>query len=293
MGDLAGGRLGAGRRRADLRHQGRQHRRGGQPEGRLHLAHPGHRPRRHPAQAAQLGPTLNVQISPTIDGVHPDVTFTGANSTVPWAVWYEEPNNLAPGAVAAAPNNLRVFAAKFVPDPAQGDRGGQWIPVGNGAGCAFQTGSEDPNACSLNKDPNANAENPNVAAGSLNPAAPDRALGGLARVDRDRPGQDLHQPARPGRERLPDLPRPQRGRQPERRPHQDGRRARPLLRRQRAARHLEGAGRERQAQHLRAHASPPAPAGSAGSGRRRRTCRSTRTRTPATPASAPSAARRS
>ncbi len=126
----------------------------------------------NPAQAAQLGPTLNVQISPTVDAVHPDITFTGANSTVPWAVWYEEPNNLAPGAVAAAPNNLRVFAAKFVPDPAQGDRGGQWIPVGNGAGCAFQTGSEDPNACSLNKDPNANAENPNVAAGSLNPAAP-------------------------------------------------------------------------------------------------------------------------
>jgi hypothetical protein len=125
-----------------------------------------------PAQAAGLGPTLNVQISPTIDGVHPDITFTGQNSTVPWAVWYEEPNNLPAGVEPSAPNNLRVFAAKFVPDTAQGDRGGKWVPVGNGAGCAFQTGSEDPGACALNKDPNANAENPNVAAGSLNPASP-------------------------------------------------------------------------------------------------------------------------
>jgi hypothetical protein len=121
---------------------------------------------------AGLGPTLNVQISPTVDGEHPDVTFTGANSTVPWAVWYEEPNNLPPGAVPAAPNNQRVFAAKFVPDAAQGDRGGKWIPVGNSPNCAFQPGSEDPGACLLNKDPNANAENPNVAAGSLNPANP-------------------------------------------------------------------------------------------------------------------------
>jgi hypothetical protein len=121
---------------------------------------------------AQLGPTLNVQISSTIDGEHPDITFTGQNSTTPWAVWYEEPNNLPPGATPAAPNNQRVFAAKFVPDPALGDRGGRWIPVGRGAGCAFQPAGEDPNACALNADPNANAENPNVAAGSLNPANP-------------------------------------------------------------------------------------------------------------------------
>jgi hypothetical protein len=125
-----------------------------------------------PAQAAQLGPTLNVQISPTVDAVHPDITFTGKDSTVPWAVWYEEPNNLPAGGVAAAPNNQRVFAAKFVPDATLGDRGGRWVPVGNGATCAFGTGAEDPNACALNKDGAANAENPNVAAGSLNPANP-------------------------------------------------------------------------------------------------------------------------
>jgi len=125
-----------------------------------------------PAQAAQLGPTLNVQISPTIDAEHPDITFTGKDSTVPWAVWYEEPNNLPAGTEPAAPNNQRVFAAKFVPDAALGDRGGRWVPVGNGTTCAFQAGGEDPAACALNKDANANAENPNVAAGSLNPANP-------------------------------------------------------------------------------------------------------------------------
>jgi hypothetical protein len=125
-----------------------------------------------PAEAPQLGPTLNVQISDTIDAVHPDITFTGPGSTVPWAVWYEEPNNLAPGATPAAPNNQRVFAAKFVPDPALGDRAGRWVPVGNGPGCVFQTGNEDADACALNTVGTANAENPNVAAGSLDPAKP-------------------------------------------------------------------------------------------------------------------------
>lgn len=119
---------------------------------------------------AGLGPTLNVQIGATIDGEHPDITFTGPGNTVPWAVWYEESNNLAPGATPAAPNNQRVFAAKFVPDATLGDRGGRWVPVGNSAMCAFATGSEDPNACELNDVATANAENPNVAAGSLDPA---------------------------------------------------------------------------------------------------------------------------
>ena len=125
-----------------------------------------------PAEAAQLGPTLNVQISNTIDAVHPDVTFTGAGSTVPWAVWYEEPNNLAPGVTPAAPDNQRVFAAKFVPDATLGARAGRWVPVGNGPGCVFQTGPENAEACALNAVGTADAENPNVAAGSLDPAKP-------------------------------------------------------------------------------------------------------------------------
>ena len=124
------------------------------------------------ADPAKIGPTLNVQISPTVDAVHPDIAFTGANSTVPWAVWYEEPNNLPPGTEPAAPNNQRVFAAKFVPDPTLGDRGGRWVPFGNAAGCGFIAGNEDPGACALNKDGSANAENPNVAAGALDPAKP-------------------------------------------------------------------------------------------------------------------------
>jgi hypothetical protein len=120
-------------------------------------------------QESAVGPSLNVEISPTRDAVHPDIAFTGANSTVPWVVWYEEP---AGGGPATSPDNQRVFAAKFVPDPAQGDRGGKWIPVGNSTSCAFSTASEDPNACSLNKVGTANAENPNVTAGSLDPAKP-------------------------------------------------------------------------------------------------------------------------
>jgi hypothetical protein len=59
-----------------------------------------------------------------------------------------------------------------VPDPAQGDRGGKWIPVGNSATCAFATANEDRDACSLKKVGSANAENPNVTAGSLDPAKP-------------------------------------------------------------------------------------------------------------------------
>jgi hypothetical protein len=121
---------------------------------------------------AGTGPTLNVQISKDVSGEHPDITFTGAGSTVPWAVWYEEPSNLPPNATPAAPNNQKVFAAKFVPDPTTGDRGGHWIPVGNAPTCAFSASSEDAAACLLNKDPSANAENPNVAAGSLDPAKP-------------------------------------------------------------------------------------------------------------------------
>ncbi|MDX6646659.1 MAG: hypothetical protein QOK40_2386 [Miltoncostaeaceae bacterium] len=120
-------------------------------------------------QEAAVGPSLNDEIGATRDAVHPDIAFTGPNSTVPWVVWYEEP---AGGAPQVAPENQRVFASKFVPDTAQGDRGGKWIPVGNSTACAFATANEDRDACSLNAVGNANAENPNVTAGSLDPTKP-------------------------------------------------------------------------------------------------------------------------
>jgi hypothetical protein len=131
--------------------------------------HPQGTDRGSAGQEAAVGPSLNDEISATRDAVHPDIAFTGANSTVPWVVWYEEP---AGGATPVAPENRRVFAARFVADPAQGDRGGSWIPVGNSTACAFATANEDRDACSLNKVGSANAENPNVTAGSLDPATP-------------------------------------------------------------------------------------------------------------------------
>lgn len=129
-----------------------------------------------------LDPSLN--IDPTRDGVEPDIAFTGTQDTVPWVVWYEQNNT----ATSPGPNQLRsnemVFAAKGVAD-AGADGGFHWQAVGNNAqgqldatgtapqnfgSCATDATHEE--ACSLNADPTVNAEDPRVAAGTMNPANP-------------------------------------------------------------------------------------------------------------------------
>src|SRR5213594_404982 len=126
-----------------------------------------------------IDPTLN--IDPTRAGVEPDIAFTGRNDTVVWTVWYEEGETKLDG----LRSNEMVFAAKAVANPAA-DGGFQWVAVGNGTAgqsnvldgsgahhfgpCAESEVNED--ACALNADTLADAENPRVAAGSLTPGQP-------------------------------------------------------------------------------------------------------------------------
>jgi len=133
-------------------------------------------------------PSLNVDPTrgdPTAGegGIEPDIAFTGKTATgvqdgVPWVVWYENG-----GTDLGLRTNELVFAAKGVPDVGA-DGGFHWQVVGNaGTGvldnsgathgfgaCAESQAAEG--ACSLNKDPAADAEDPRIAAGTMNPANP-------------------------------------------------------------------------------------------------------------------------
>jgi hypothetical protein len=121
-------------------------------------------------------PSLNVDT--TRNGIEPDIAFTGTDDKVPWVVWYETD----PGALGN--DNEQVFAAKGLDpnNPASPDHGGtadggiEWVAVGgNGgsgvldthAGCMTDLAHEQ--ACTLNKDPRADAENPRVASGTMTP----------------------------------------------------------------------------------------------------------------------------
>jgi len=126
-----------------------------------------------------MDPSLN--IDPTRAGVEPDIAFTGKDDKVVWTVWYEEGESKIPG----LRSNEMVFAAKAVANPSA-DGGFQWVAVGNGTAgqtnvldtsgankfgpCAAAAENED--ACSLNVDNFADAENPRVAAGTLTPGQP-------------------------------------------------------------------------------------------------------------------------
>jgi hypothetical protein len=154
----------------------------------------------------RLGADPSLNVDRTRDGVEPDIAFTGANDAVPWVVWYEQ-NNSADG----LRNNEMVFAAKGVapsvstPPTGPVDGGFNWISVGTGVGsvdgtsqgvldnsahggfCGQSLGNEA--ACSLNNNPDANAEDPRVAAGTMNSANPtvpwvawDEAFGGHQQV---------------------------------------------------------------------------------------------------------------
>ncbi|MBV8504731.1 MAG: hypothetical protein JOZ11_02810 [Alphaproteobacteria bacterium] len=118
-------------------------------------------------------PSLNVD--PTRNGIEPDITFTGANDSVPWVVWYET-NSSSIG----LQNNEMVFAAKGISDGVAANGGFHWVVVGNtlsgtldrtgahGFGtCASSVSSEQ--GCSLNHDPTRDAEDPQVAAGTMTP----------------------------------------------------------------------------------------------------------------------------
>jgi hypothetical protein len=138
-------------------------------------------------------PSLNVD--PTRSGVEPDIAFTGTNDSVPWVVWYEERNS-----TLGLRDNEMVFAAKGVKDEAAEDGGFHWAVVGsllsgtlNTEGtnkfgkCAESSSNEE--KCSLNKNPESDAEDPRVAAGTMNPANPtvpwvawDEELGGVKQI---------------------------------------------------------------------------------------------------------------
>jgi hypothetical protein len=126
---------------------------------------------------APSDPSLNVD--PRRDGIEPDIAFTGPNDSVPWVVWYEK----GTGTPGLQTNEL-VFAAKGVADPTA-IGGFKWTVVGTQASGTLDTTGTIPNAfgacaasaiaeqqCSLNKNAGKDAEDPQVAAGTMNPASP-------------------------------------------------------------------------------------------------------------------------
>jgi hypothetical protein len=134
---------------------------------------------------ASADPSLNVD--PTRNGIEPDIAFTGKNPAgvqdgVPWVVWYETgPTNT--GISGLTHDNEMVFAAKGLADATPGAGGFSWTVVGNnGFGLLDATGTKHFGACaatdaaeegcSLNVNPAADAEDPRVAAGTMNPANP-------------------------------------------------------------------------------------------------------------------------
>jgi hypothetical protein len=144
-----------------------------------------------------LDPSLNVD--PTRNGIEPDIAFAGANDGVPWVVWYETGPTKLTG--LNGPTGM-VFAAKGISDGVGSNGGFHWVVVGNHlpqqvldtsgpnnklGGCAESLPAEQ--ACSLNSDPKADAEDPRVAAGTMNSANPttpwvawDENVGGVRQV---------------------------------------------------------------------------------------------------------------
>jgi hypothetical protein len=128
-------------------------------------------------------PSLNVD--PTRAGLDPSITFTGLDDTVPWVVWYEAGTSTLTG--FRSNENEQVFAAKGVADSGTGVDGGfHWQAVGSGTAglsdtldtsgpngwgnCAASQANDD--ACALNADATHDAEQPQVAAGTMTPGSP-------------------------------------------------------------------------------------------------------------------------
>jgi hypothetical protein len=121
-------------------------------------------------------PSLNVDIAR--EGVEPDIAFAGLNDGVPWIVWYEK----GVGTVGLHQNEM-VFAAKAVSDGEAANGGFHWVVVGQALSATLDTSGTNKMGkcaesaplearCSLNMDTNGDAENPRVAAGTMNPANP-------------------------------------------------------------------------------------------------------------------------
>jgi len=126
----------------------------------------------------RLGADPSLNVDRGRNAVEPDIAFTGNNDGVPWVVWYEKDT---PSTGLAG--NEMVFAARgIVPNPAitpAPDGGFEWQVVGTqatgvldnstaGSTCAASATAEG--LCSLNKDASKDAEDPRVAAGTMNPA---------------------------------------------------------------------------------------------------------------------------
>jgi hypothetical protein len=137
----------------------------------------------------RLGADPTLDVDRTRDGVEPDIAFTGPDDKVPWVVWYEKNATQTTGAGKLHDNEM-VFAAKGVapgtpPPTGTVDGGFDWTAVGNGgqgllddtAGSGGTCGASPANeaGCSLNANPDAEAEDPRVAAGTMtagNPTVP-------------------------------------------------------------------------------------------------------------------------
>ncbi|HZD99337.1 MAG TPA: hypothetical protein VE132_14375, partial [Micromonosporaceae bacterium] len=131
----------------------------------------------------RLGADPSLNIDTTRDGVEPDIAFTGANDSVPWVVWYEQNATGTTGPNQLGGNEM-VFAAKGVapsattPPTGTVDGGFNYIAVGNNAQGVLDTTNtcganlNNEHACALNLDPTKDAEDPRVAAGTMNPANP-------------------------------------------------------------------------------------------------------------------------
>ena len=124
-----------------------------------------------------LDPSLNVD--PTRNGVEPDIAFAGPSDAVPWVVWSETGTTATTGPDALRSNDM-VFAARAVSDGTAANGGYEWQAVGDGSSATLDaTGSPafgacaaspaNESACSLNSDPTADAQDPQVAAGTMTP----------------------------------------------------------------------------------------------------------------------------
>jgi hypothetical protein len=121
-------------------------------------------------------PSLNVD--PTRDGIEPDIAFAGVNEAVPWVVW----NETGTSGVGTLASNDMVFAAKAVTD-GTADGGLHWEAVGsqlngalgkggvNGFGTCGESAANE-SKCSLNHEAGLYAEDPRIAAGTMNSANP-------------------------------------------------------------------------------------------------------------------------
>ena len=131
-----------------------------------------------PRVGSPVAPSLNVD--PTRNGIEPDIAFTGAQDAVPWVVWYETGRHARwalqqhqrDGVRGQGRQRRRCRQRRRSTGVAVGNGGqGNLDASINGAGtCASSLATEQ--ACSLNVSPTADAEDPRVASGTMNPANP-------------------------------------------------------------------------------------------------------------------------